>query len=115
MQQDIIDTLFCDRAKLSHLISQLAPRTPDEARQLQDLMQRRDRLWMAIGDLINCDITSRTAGIKNAREQLDAASAELAKLAGSFTDAAQAIALVDQLVTVVAAVGTAATTGGSRI
>src|SRR5690242_15600093 len=106
----MLDTLFGDRLKLSQLITQLAPQTLDQAKQLQALTQRRDRLWLAIQRLINCDITSRTAGIEDARKQLDAKSAELARLAGTFDDVARAIALVDELVDIAAAVATAATT-----
>lgn len=106
----MLDTLFGSRLKLSQLITQLAPQTLDQAKQLQELMQRRDRLWMAIQKLINCDLTSRTAGVAFAREQLDATSAELAKLAGTFDDVARALALVDELVDIAAAVVTAAAT-----
>lgn len=108
MQQEILDTLFDDREKLSNLIIQLAPTTPEQVKQLQALMQRRDRLSMAIQDVINQDITNSTAGITNACKQLDEASTELTKLAGTFADVASAITLVDQVVNVVAAVVTAA-------
>jgi hypothetical protein len=89
MQQEILDTLFGDRDILTELIIKLAPETPAQAKQLHD-------------------ITNSTKGIDTAVQQLDDASTRLKELAQNFKDAANAIALVDQLVSLAASLVLAA-------
>jgi len=100
---EILDTLFGARDRLSDMIIDLKP-TADHKPLLQKLVQRRDLLTGAIGQLIRSAFDEASANLADSLAALEKQTDVLTGLSNTLDQVAVAIQVTDQIVQLVMSV-----------
>ena len=97
-KMETLDMLLGARDTLTGWIVELSPQDPDQNRELQKLLQRRDRITGLVQSVIEAAFKEATSGLAEAVANLEKATDQLGGLQQTLDNIGRAIAFTDNVI-----------------